>query len=310
MPRKITINEFAQRANSVHSGKYDYSDASYVNSTTKLKILCPTHGSFFQRPDSHIAGRGCKVCGDYTKNAGKQSSLDQFKNKAAVIHDNKYNYSESVYIRTSTHIVIECPTHGLFSMMPYAHLSGQGCRLCGIYRRSQMHTLTTSDFINRSRDVHGCKYDYSLALYEHSKTPITILCLKHGEFKQLPEYHMSGSGCPKCSTSVSNKERLWLAHMEVPDGATTRQVSLWVNGGRVVVDGFNPLTNAVYEFWGDFWHGNPQLHNPVDINIVTKTAFGELFDRTLEKRQVILDAGYNLIEIWEHDWDKINERNI
>ena len=61
--------------------------------------------------------------------------------------------------------------------------------------------LTTEDFIKRSKKVHGDKYDYSLVNYISSKIKIKIkiICKKHGEFKQIPDDHLNGSGCAKCS---------------------------------------------------------------------------------------------------------------
>lgn len=60
----------------------------------------------------------------------------------------------------------------------------------------------------------------------------------------------------------------------------------------------------MYEFHGDFWHGNPKRFNPDDINSVTKTSFGELYQKTQEKKCKIQKLGYNYVEMWEYDWIK------
>ena len=46
----------------VHGNKYDYSKIDYINSKTKVKIICPKHGIFAQRPNDHILGEGCPKC--------------------------------------------------------------------------------------------------------------------------------------------------------------------------------------------------------------------------------------------------------
>lgn len=56
----------------------------------------------------------------------------------------------------------------------------------------------TEKFISEAREVHGDKYDYSLSEYVRSKSKLTIICKKHGEFNQTPTLHKKGSGCMKC----------------------------------------------------------------------------------------------------------------
>jgi hypothetical protein len=62
MARKITTEEFIKRARQAHGDKYDYSKVNYVKSTTKVCIICPKHGEFWQRPNDHLRGRGCMNC--------------------------------------------------------------------------------------------------------------------------------------------------------------------------------------------------------------------------------------------------------
>ena len=63
----------------------------------------------------------------------------------------------------------------------------------------------------------------------------------------------------------------------------------------------------IYEFHGDFWHGNPKLYNQISINKRNGKTYGELYQNTLEREQQIKDFGYNLVVMWEHDWNKINK---
>lgn len=63
MRRKFTKEEFIQNAQKTHGDKYDYSHVEYVDSKTKVCIVCPIHGEFWQTPSNHIRGYGCKECG-------------------------------------------------------------------------------------------------------------------------------------------------------------------------------------------------------------------------------------------------------
>ena len=59
--------------------------------------------------------------------------------------------------------------------------------------------LNNEIFIERSINIHGNEYDYSLVNYINCETPVIIICLKHGEFSQFPLNHTRGYKCPECS---------------------------------------------------------------------------------------------------------------
>ena len=115
--KKLTTNEFIEKSRKVHGDKYDYSKVNYVNAKTKVCIICPIHGEFWQTPDLHLQGSGCSLCG------GKiQLSEDEFIRRANLVHNNKYDYSKVNYINYHTKICIICPIHGEFWQEPANHL--------------------------------------------------------------------------------------------------------------------------------------------------------------------------------------------
>lgn len=59
------------------------------------------------------------------------------------------------------------------------------------------------------------------------------------------------------------------------------------------------MTNTIYQFHGDFWHGNPDTTNHHEVNPVTKETFGEAYFRTCRLDKELLDLGYNLVVMWE-----------
>lgn len=61
--RKLTKEEFIEKAKEIHGDKYDYKEVEYLDNKTKVKIICPKHGEFFQTPNNHLKGCGCKKCG-------------------------------------------------------------------------------------------------------------------------------------------------------------------------------------------------------------------------------------------------------
>ena len=70
--------DFIKKAKEIHGDKYDYSKAEYVNSHTKICIVCPEHGEFWQAPNDHLNGHGCPLCGK-CKNIN-ETSLYEFIN--------------------------------------------------------------------------------------------------------------------------------------------------------------------------------------------------------------------------------------
>jgi hypothetical protein len=186
---------FISEAKLIHGDKYDYSLAEYINAKTKVKIICQIHGKFEQTPTNHLNGQTCGKCN------GLNKSTNEFIKQANLVHGDKYDYSLVDYIDSKTKIKITCTTHGEFEQLPTPHLSlKQGCPKCVGMNK------TTNDFINDVKLVHGDKYDYSKTVYETSKIKIDIICYKHGLFKQTPNMHLKGQGCPICKESKGEKK--------------------------------------------------------------------------------------------------------
>ena len=123
---------------------------------------------------------------------------NEFIEKANKIHNDKYDYSKVEYINNKTKVCVICPKHGEFWITPNNHLRGHRCRSCGYEENAINQTLSLEQFIEKARNVHGDKYDYSKVEYVDMRTKICIICPKHGEFLQLPYDHLQGKGCVKC----------------------------------------------------------------------------------------------------------------
>lgn len=295
MPKFKTTPEFIKDAKKIHYEKYDYSKTEYKSVKSKVTITCPLHGDFLQDPNRHLNGGVCPECGRLSRNSKNTKSHNEFIDKASLVHNGKYDYSKTKYISCFGELIIICPEHGEFMQSPSWHLSGGGCKEC-----TGRTKLSNEEFIEKSSQKHNNKYNYSKTHFSGFHNKITIICPKHGEFIQIAGNHLKGCDCPKCS--LGKDERAWLSYMTVPDTKENRQVSIWIKQKRYKVDGFIPETNTIYEYNGDFWHGNPVIYKSSDINKQNKKTFGELYEETQTKRKSILDAGYKLIEIWESDW--------
>lgn len=122
--KRLTTEEFIEKATAVHDGKYDYSKSHYINTATKVCIICPDHGEFWQVPNNHLLGAGCPKC------AGKYNDKEFFIERARKAHGDKYDYSKVEYVATNEKVCIICPEHGEFWQTPSGHMHGQGCPMC------------------------------------------------------------------------------------------------------------------------------------------------------------------------------------
>lgn len=127
----LTTEEFVKKANKVHQNFYGYSKTDYTDYKTKISISCPIHGVFKQKPSEHLAGKGCQKCGINKNPANNPFTKDKFVERANIVHDNKYDYTNSQYIKMQVKLTIVCPIHGTFEQKAANHIQGQGCPSCG-----------------------------------------------------------------------------------------------------------------------------------------------------------------------------------
>jgi len=232
----------------------------------------------------------------------KRLSTEEFINKVKIVHGDEYDYSKSVYINYRTEIIVICKNHGEFMPTPQNHLTGTGCPKCFREKLKVINSLTLDQFIEKSIYIHQDNYDYSMVKYYNYLQPVIIICKIHGQFLQCPQHHLQGSGCDKCAQVISKKEIKWLDILGIPE--QDRNINLKINSRLIKTDAYDCITNTIYEFYGDFWHGNPQKYNLADINSNNKKTFLELYENTISREIFIKNNGYNLITIWEYDFDR------
>lgn len=297
---KISKEEFIQRAKLVHGDLYDYSLSNFHSIIDKVQITCRQHGMYWQIAADHCGGHGCQKCGNvYVR------TTQEFIDDAILIHGDRYGYHLVKVVSGKLPVSIVCHIHGEFQQPPSQHLTGYGCIICGV--DSKKYSL--DEFISLATTKHNGKYDYRLVQYINGNTKVSILCPNHGQFDQRPAGHLFGYGCPKCAHTISKMEMAWLNELSVPE--EFRQSSLVLNGKALKVDAYNPSTNTVYEFYGDYWHGNPKLfdHNKMHPDIKGRT-FGEVYERTIHRESQLVEAGYVVVSVWEHDYKQARRKTI
>lgn len=190
--KRHSEEQVVKKFRKVHGSRYDYSLVEYINTDTKIKIICKEHGVFEQAPEKHIFGNGCPKC------IGRHKTWEEILVEFNKAHGNKYDYSESEFDMVTKKIKIKCNLHGDFMQTPQNHIGGQGCIEC-----SGTYQLTTTEIVEQFKTAHGDKYDYSLVEYFNTKSRVKIICKEHGVFEQLPQLHKNKIGCPRCANSYS-----------------------------------------------------------------------------------------------------------
>ena len=249
MPKKKTKEEFIKDARKVHGDKYDYSKVEYVNSATKVCIICPDHGEFWQKPNDHLNRHGCTKCG-----GNYSPTKEEWIASAHKKHCNKYDYSKVEYVNCETKVCIICPEHGKFWQTPHSHTQGFGCPKCGIETVKSKLSSNNDDFIAKCKEVHGEKYNYSKIEYVNKCTKVCIICPEHGEFWQTPNNHIKGSGCPKCVGHYVLTKEEWIASARKVHGDKYDYSKVNYVNGNTKVCIICPNPNH-----GEFWQ-TPSAH--------------------------------------------------
>ena len=287
-----TMEQFIKEAREVHGDKYDYSKVEYKGCKTNICIICPKHGEFWQSPNTHLRGSGCPKCGDISM-WDKRGRMDTetIKKKFIKKHGDKYDYSKVRYVNRNTKVCIICPEHGEFLQSPYAHLNGEGCPHCGKITLAKYFAKTTEQFIKEARDVHGDRYDYSKVNYVNCHTKVEIICKKHGSFWQNPMSHLKGFNCPMCyaESSVSNKEIGLNNYLKgLCFGNNIR-----FNDRTIIppleLDFANEDMKIAVEYNGLYWHSDEKQKDT---------------QYHLNKTNKCKEKGYQLIHIFEDEWDE------
>lgn len=289
MNQKYNTENLKEKFSEIHHNFYNYDKMIYCGYKNKITVTCPEHGDFEISISKHLIGQGCPKC-RYTKSsAALRRPIETVIEKFKSVHGDKYDYSLiTEYKNTNEKLPIICKEHGVFYQSYNNHYNGkQGCPVCGRYKCSEHQKLTTEEFINKAKSVHGDKYDYSKTNYTLSQNNVIIICPEHGEFSQIARNHLFGAGCPKCFLDKSKIERDILDFIVGLVG-----VENVVENDRTILNGkeidiYVPKYKIGFEINGLIWHSEKFDNNP---NV------------HLEKTILASEKGIHLIHIFEDDW--------
>lgn len=294
MARRATLQEVLDKFKEVHGNTYDYSLVDYQGDSKKVKIICKTHGEFEQQTASHIRQKqGCPKCGREKANMFiKEKSIgnEEFiKRIEKVFGKNIFDYSKLEYNGAHKDVTLICIKCGNTETKdPVSFYKGYGCLKCQ-YRRPNPKKITKDEFIKRSKEIHGLKYNYDLIEFIDLYNDVEIICPVHGPFFQKPTTHMhSRCNCPECGIyKGEEKIGIWLKDHHIK---YDYQYKVRINNSNHYFDFYLPYYNMIIEFNG------LQHYKPIKF-FGGDEGFEKLKIRDKIKKEYCIDNKINLIII-------------
>lgn len=99
----------------------------------------------------------------------------------------------------------------------------------------------------------------------------------------------------------------WLKYCEIRDATQVQHIGnsdseYKIPNTKMKVDGYSKSLNKIYEFLGDFYHGNPNTYPSDKFNTLLKKSMNELYNKTMNFMERKRKLGYRIEYIWESDW--------
>lgn len=257
---------------------------------------------------------GCPKCG---RNRIIASCTKHRKTNESIDHELLEKSIDTIkrcgnYINNTTPIewvCIVCEHKWITSPNDILH-SGHRCVRCSKRERVtdeliDQRLVASNRYIVRRSTSNGCMAKLTWEC---------VVCSGQWQARPNDVFSTHKSGCPYCKRkSYSNVAIAWLKDIEKQQGINIQHAGngneFKIPGTRMYADGYCASTNTIYEFYGDRFHGNPNLYKSDDTchpYDPTCTA-GILFRRTIKKEEVIRKQGYNLVTIWEVEYRQMKQ---
>jgi hypothetical protein len=213
VPRKLTREHALARFRETHGDQYDYSLVEYVDSRTKVVIVCRNHGRFKQGPSEHWKGQGCPPCARPRQTGAPARPFEKVEPRLIAAHNGKYTYDGSTYRDSNSKIRATCPLHGDFWTQVASHLRGKyGCPKCGDLASAQSRATDYEEWLRLARERYGDRFEYDAASWNtHTNIGLKrfrFRCPDHGWQEMRPDYHLRAPmGCPQCGRMEGGDKR-------------------------------------------------------------------------------------------------------
>lgn len=157
--KNLTLENFIRKSKLKHGDKYDYSQVKFKDGNSAVMI--GYQGIFYlQKPYHHLSGNKPENI-----NLAVKKTTKQFINEANKVHDFKYIYDKTNYVKNQVKVIITCPVHGDFEQRPLSHIQGSGCPHCNESKgeREILQFLNKYKInFERQKKFHDCRNVFEL----------------------------------------------------------------------------------------------------------------------------------------------------
>ena len=301
MPSKLTNDQFLERLYSIRQNTHPQED--YKGAGVKILVDFDECECDPQKVRAFDLLRLCKCPSCYSnmdiKNFKFLKLLFSIRDDAEVLEKYK-GYKTNILVNFKKCLCdpqMVSPQHLLIKYKG----KFRGCPGCRDERSSKTRSISHKEFLDW---IFKYRYMELLLLerYKNAFSYIKVLWVECLHITELKAYSIkNGNGCYKCAISklYSKISQKWLNEKEQELGRKLIREYKFNKDTKHMSDGYDPVTNTIYEFYGDYWHGNP--NNPkTDRGSFTK----KIYQKTLIREELIKNLGYNLVTIWESEWIK------
>lgn len=260
----------------------------FINSKIKYIWQCKEGHRWQTKYHKILIGQWCPFC------VGARSSIDKCRKLAASKGGKIISTS---YINSRTKYIWECKNGHQWKTTYKSILEGHWCAEC--------NKLSITDYHNLAKKNNGRFIDNKQPQNNRDKC-LWECHVGHCWYARYDNIQ-SGKWCPECAQNkfVSLGETEWLDYLEIPN--KNRNRFLFFDDLCLNVDGY--YNDTVYQFHGDYWHGNPKVFDSNAKNLHLNKTFGELYNKTLYKDNIIKSSGTKLVIMWEYDWKKSGNKD-
>lgn len=304
--------------------KYKYI-SPYTGKDNKIKYICLYHKVQEQRANDHLRGHGCRHCYFDTISERHIITKTNYLSKIENLNSNLLNHYDFSNIpnnlKLGDEITIKCKYKNKdikikANTLLYERIHCSWCKYGRSKRCAELQEMLKQFIekvmnINKHKNTDGShKYSYEKSKWYGYENYMEIYCYKCKKiFYQRPNNHLKYGCTGCCSNNYSNKQikvfNLLSLIYNINIQHAENEGEYTISNSKYKADGYCKETNTIYEFHGDFWHGNPKIYNKNKVNNVNGKTFGELYNNTIKKEKFIKDQGYNLVVIWERDFDNL-----
>lgn len=280
------------------NNKYKIIFNDFKDKFSKIILICPIHGEIECTYRAHIRSvTGCHKC------SGHRLSNSEIIEKLKLLYkEYPYNFDHIKCTKDRDIVNPYCIKHKIYWNVELRYLyEGSGCLKCKSETLHNLKIFSQDIFNKKANTIWHNQFEYEK--YNGLKSKINIKCKECNQISNVSaKKHLKGrKGCDNChiEKQISYIEKRWIKLFNIPEEFQRFRIKL--NDKIYYADGFDPLTNTIYEFYGDYFHGNPKIYLPEKTNDLNKINLGTLYNKTIE-RENILKTKYNLITIWEADY--------